>query len=52
MRTIIEYMQLCHIQFYQKIARKNVDRVLHLHDRHFCVRFFDKSGCGKVAYIQ
>ena len=27
MKTIIEYMQLCHIHFYQKIARKKVDRV-------------------------
>ena len=27
MRTIIEYMQLCHIHFYQKIARKKVARV-------------------------
>ena len=24
----------------------------HLHGRHFCVRFFDKNGCGKVASIQ
>ena len=27
MRTIIEYMQLSHIHFYQKIARKKVARV-------------------------
>ena len=27
MRTIIEYMQLCHIHLYQKIARKKVARV-------------------------
>ena len=27
MRTIIEHMQLCHIHFYQKIARKKVARV-------------------------
>ena len=27
MRTIIEKMQLCHIHFYQKIARKKVARV-------------------------
>ena len=27
MRTIIEYMQLCHIHLYQKIARKKVVRV-------------------------
>ena len=27
MRTIIEYVQLCHIHFYQKIARKKVARV-------------------------
>ena len=27
MRTIIEYMQLCHIHFYQKIALKKVARV-------------------------
>ena len=27
MRTIIEYMQLCHIHFCQKIARKKVARV-------------------------
>ena len=26
MRTIIEYMQLYHIHFYQKIIRKNVAR--------------------------
>ena len=26
MRTIIEYMQLCHIHFYQKIASKKVPR--------------------------
>ena len=24
----------------------------HLHGRLFCVRFFDKNGCGKVASIQ
>ena len=24
----------------------------HLHGRLFCVRFFDKNGCGKVAFIQ
>ena len=28
MKTIIEYMQLYHIHFYQKIARKNVARVI------------------------
>ena len=27
MRTIIEYMQLCHIHLYQKIARKKGARV-------------------------
>ena len=27
MRTTIEYMQLCHIHLYQKIARKKVARV-------------------------
>ena len=27
MRTVIEYMQLCHIHLYQKIARKKVARV-------------------------
>ena len=27
MRIIIEYMQLCHIHLYQKIARKKVARV-------------------------
>ena len=27
MTTIIEYMQLCHIHLYQKIARKKVARV-------------------------
>ena len=27
MRTIIEYMQRCHIHLYQKIARKNAARV-------------------------
>ena len=27
MRTIVEYMQLCHINFYQKIAHKKVARV-------------------------
>ena len=27
MRTIIEYMQLCHIHLYQQIARKKVARV-------------------------
>ena len=27
MRTIIEYMQRCHIHLYQKIARKKVARV-------------------------
>ena len=27
MRTIIEYMQRCHIRLYQKIARKKVARV-------------------------
>ena len=27
MKTIIEYMQLCHIHLYQTIARKKVARV-------------------------
>ena len=27
MRTIVEYVQLCHIHFYQKIAHKKVARV-------------------------
>ena len=36
-RTVIEYMQLCHIHFYQKIARKKVARVnaaLHTYDTY------------------
>ena len=36
MRTIIEYMQLCYIHFYQKIARKKVARVnAALHEQKF-----------------
>ena len=39
MRTIIEYMQLCHIHLYQKIARKKVASVnaalSHIHTGDF-----------------
>ena len=33
MRTIIDYMQICHIHFYQKIARIKVARVNAAYDR-------------------
>ena len=36
------------------ILFKRTDNSLkpHLHGRLFCVRFFDKNGCGKVAFTQ
>ena len=42
MRTIIEYIQLCHIHFYQKIARKKVARVNagYIH----CLRIINNRG--------
>ena len=32
--------------------KERLDVKPHLHGRLFCVRFFDKNGCGKVASIQ